>query len=439
MTGLWFSFAHFAFGLSWVLYALTFFDGKLTYLMPFAFIGAGLIGIVFMGLPILFTSYFDRRYRPFAMAGLIVVFEWLRSFVATGFPWNLTGTIFTYSPEMIQAAAYIGTYGLSLIALIAFFLPAIRLRYLFISALMCAGLYLFGVHRLVHTPVDTVPNLYIRIVQPNISPDDKHRHGSIENQLEHLVSLSRRRSARPFDYVIWPETAVTTSLERRDDLRNILMRAVQKGGYLITGTLRIVKDPFQVYNSVLVLNDLGETIDYYDKSHLVPFGEYVPFRQYLPVERIVPGLADFSAGVGRHSMDLPKGPSVGMLVCYEIIFPTEVVYSAFRPGYLINVTNDGWYKGSAGPYQHLAATQMRAVEEGLPIIRAANTGISAAIDPMGRIYASLPLLSEGVIDTEIAKALPPTVYARYGNLIPLMLCLFILSMTAFLSYADRRR
>lgn len=438
VCGALFGFSHFAFGLSWVLQALTFFDGKLTYLMPVAFAGAGLLGIFFIGLPVYVSSFFDKQFRPFALAALLIFFEWVQSFIATGFPWNMKGTVVSHIPEMIQIASVIGTYGLGLLLLCAFLIPALKPRLLFTSALILGGVYVFGYWRLHTTQLKIIPDVYVRIVQPDISPGAKHHGISVEEQIERQVSLSRRPSVKPLTYVVWPETSILAPLERNDGLRNILMRAVPSGGYLIAGALRVTEKPFHLYNSVLLLDDLGETRAYYDKAHLVPFGEYVPFRQYLPIERIVPGMADFTPGVGRYSIDMPKGPSVGLLVCYEIIFPTQIVHQEMRPGYLINVTNDGWYKDSAGPYQHLATTRMRAVEEGLSILRAASTGISAAITPLGQITSSLPLMSEGYIDTEISAALPPTLYAKFGNTAPLLLILFILTTTAFLSYAQRR-
>jgi apolipoprotein N-acyltransferase len=190
------------------------------------------------------------------------------------------------------------------------------------------------------------------------------------------------------------------------------------------------KEKHQVANSIFVIDDMSNIVSYYDKSHLVPFGEYVPLRGILPFEKIVPIASDLKAGTGPKTLRIPNAPPAGMLVCYEVIFPHQVVDKTdkrIRPQWLINLTNDGWYGISAGPYQHLASVQMRAVEEGLPIVRVAGTGISAVIYPWGEIMASLALDSQGVLDTPLPKALQHIpLYARLGNIVPLFLCLLFI-------------
>jgi apolipoprotein N-acyltransferase len=171
----------------------------------------------------------------------------------------------------------------------------------------------------------------------------------------------------------------------------------------------------RIWNSLDAVDDAGKIVANYDKSHLVPFGEYVPLRAILPIGKIVGGAVDFSAGHGPRTIELPGLPPASPLICYEAIFPGAVVDAAHRPDWLLNVTNDGWYGISSGPYQHFAAARMRAVEEGLPLVRAANTGISGIVDPYGRITESLELGARGVVDGALPKPLPPTLFARLGN------------------------
>lgn len=206
------------------------------------------------------------------------------------------------------------------------------------------------------------------------------------------------------------------------------MQAVPSGGYLLTGLVRYELDgeTFAPVNSMFVINTQGKIVDFYDKSHLVPFGEYIPFRRWLPdwIRPITNVVANFLPGTGPKVIKTEGQPSFGALICYEIIFPSQIVDADNRPQWLVNLTNDGWYGVSQGPYQHLVTARMRAVEEGLSIVRAANTGISAIISPYGQITAFLPLNQKGIIDAELpAPTSLSTVYGHWGNLLPLTLCL----------------
>jgi len=203
---------------------------------------------------------------------------------------------------------------------------------------------------------------------------------------------------------------------------------------VITGAPRIagqVGGRPKFWNSVFVIDPSGGVVATYDKFHLVPFGEYMPLRNYLPLDAIAAGPIDFSAGPGSRTIDLPGLPPVSPLVCYEAIFPGEVVASGNRSAWLLNVTNDAWFGRSAGPHQHFAIARTRAVEEGLPLVRAANTGISAVIDPYGSIVARLGLGQRGILDVPLPKALvEPTLYARYGDWILLPMLIATIGLAA---------
>ncbi|MBF0394337.1 MAG: apolipoprotein N-acyltransferase, partial [Alphaproteobacteria bacterium] len=213
--------------------------------------------------------------------------------------------------------------------------------------------------------------------------------------------------------------------------------AVPPGGLLLTGAPRATPpgEPFRVWNSLVVIDERAGVAGIYDKVHLVPFGEYVPLRGVLPIAKLTHGSTDFSSGGALATLDLPGLPPVGPLICYEAIFPGRVTAADRRPAWLLNVTNDGWFGISAGPHQHLASARLRAIEEGLPMVRAANTGISAVADGHGRVVATLGLGERGVLDAPLPNDLSPTPYARLGDTVPLS----VAALLAALSLLTRRR
>ena len=220
-----------------------------------------------------------------------------------------------------------------------------------------------------------------------------------------------------------------------------MVTAMPAGALLLLGDERTDASPARpehVWNGLIALAANGDVIGSYSKFHLVPFGEYVPLRNVLPIKKITPGTMDFSAGLGPHTLDLPGLPSVGPLICYEVIFPGEVVDESHRPGWLLNVTNDAWYGLTSGPFQHLAIARVRAVEEGLPVLRTANNGISAAIDPYGRVLSRLGLDEIGVLDVKLPQALSPTIYSQFKDIGIVLLLLCEAIFVAFIARRDRR-
>ncbi len=325
-----------------------------------------------------------------------------------------------------QFAAVAGTYGLGVATIFIASLPALLGRpdgrpraVLAASAVLLALLAGWGAWRLADGPVPEVPGVRLRLVQANIEQTLKWAPEMRLQHLERHLALSRQPGFAAITDVIWPETAAPSFLERDGDARRMMSEATPAGGLLIVGALRASppgEEPLQIWNSLLALDGRGAILGTYDKSHLVPFGEYVPLHRWLPLDKITPGGVDLAAGSGAETISLPGLPPVGPLICYEVIFPNAVVDRAHRPAWLLNLTNDGWYGLSAGPYQHLAAARLRAIEEGLPLVRAANTGISAVVDPYGRLLASLGLGQEGVLDHALPTALPARLpYARWGN------------------------
>lgn len=426
--------------LSWISHALLIDEGHFVFFIPFVLLGLGsFLGLFFM-VPALAASFTKPGiYRWLSFAGWFTLFEWIRSWFLTGFPWNLTGYIWADFPPMIQIASVVGTYGLSLITLLAFTSFALwpKKNFIYTSIAILFLCYAGGSLRIYEGAHDFVWGVKLRLVQPNIAQTLKWDPQKADENFSKLLALSRYNNEE-ITHVIWPESAVPFLLEKNETERLRLMSAVRQGGTLITGALRVVDmSQKQLANSIFIVDDLAHIKGYYDKSHLVPFGEYVPLRGILPFDKIVPINSDFVSGKGPETIFIPKAPSASMLVCYEAIFPHEIINPKKRPGWILNVTNDAWYGLSAGPYQHLAITQLRAVEEGLPLIRATNNGISAIINPYGQIISSLALNTEGVLDSSLPRPLPRTIYARFGNSLPLGLALLCI-LISFLGYRKIR-
>lgn len=354
--------------------------------------------------------------------------EWLRGHVLTGFPWNLAAYALVDRPLLRQPAAVFGSYGMSfLVVLAGAWLGAallarttarvvpLSLAVALAGSVAGMGLWLSG------REARPDSGLRLRIVQGNIPQAEKWAPGSRARTLEKYLRLS----AMPGDYdlLLWPETAFPGFLDEDAGARARTADSLPAGAFLLTGApdRRRSADGVRYFNKVQAYGPAGELVESYAKHHLVPFGEYVPLRDWLPFERMVESLGDFTPGPGPRTLALPGVPPVAPAICYEIIFAGHVTDRLFRPDWIFNATNDAWFGTSIGPEQHLAAARMRAVEEGLPVIRAANTGISAVIDARGAVLARRELQQDAVIDAPLPPALPMTPYARYRDWMPLAL------------------
>jgi apolipoprotein N-acyltransferase len=280
------------------------------------------------------------------------------------------------------------------------------------------ALYVAGVARLAWMgDVGVVDGPVLRLVQGNIPQNLKWRRDLLDAHLLAQARLGALPASPQPTHVIWSEAAAPLFLAHDQERLALIGRFTPPGGLTLLGTLRTLApgQPFQVWNSMLVVDPDGRIVASYDKAHLVPFGEYMPLRSVLGLGSVAGGTTDFSRGDGVRTLHLPGLPPVGPLICYEVIFPGSVVDPNERPEWLLNLTNDGWYGHSAGPYQHLVAARLRAVEEGLPVVRVANTGISAIIDPLGRTVAQLDLGQQGMLDGALPRALEtPPLFARTG-------------------------
>ena len=431
-----FGFGFFLAGLYWIAAALFVDIAQFWWLVPFAIAGVPAGLAIFTAAALLVSHALCRLLRlggtgrVFALVFCWCGAEWLRGHILSGFPWNLMG--YTWSGafpgalEMLQLAAIVGIYGLSLLTVLAASLPA-RLgdfsgrRWL---ALVAAVLLIalpagWGAYRLANGPTEDVPGIALRLVQPSIPQTMKQDPAALLGNFRRLFALSTSPASTPPTAIIWPEDAAPPFLERDGGARQALAQAAPQNGYIITGTTRTdaaPEAPTHVWNSLVAVDHEGNIRASYDKFHLVPFGEYVPLRSVLPMQKITPGAIDFSAGPGPRTITLPGLPPFSPLICYEAIFPHAVVDPAHRPDWLLNITDDAWYGFTSGPFQHLAIARLRAIEEGLPLARAGDNGISAMFDPYGRFTARLALDDVGVLDVKLPRPLPPTLYSRIGDL-----------------------
>lgn len=449
----WFGIGHFTLGLNWIATAFTYQAAMPAWL---GWIAVVLLSLYLAVYPAVAAGLAwrwgrgDRLCFILSFGAAWIVTECLRATLFTGFAWNPAGIVLlptTFS----WLATIIGTYGLSGVAwLLAGALLLAAERRLRAAAAVAAAPLAAALLLALTAPVPLTTQTSLRIIQPNIGEAEKWKPEQIARNMARLTGLSRIPGPRP-RLLLWPEAAVTQPLENAladpyyrqgaEDLRRRIGAVAGPGTLLLTGgvTLRSANgaDVTSATNSVFALDNQGRILARYDKAHLVPYGEYLPMRPILSrlgLSRLAPGDVDFDPGPGPRSFDLPSVGKVGFQLCYEIIFSGEVVDRHDRPAFIFNPSNDAWF-GRWGPPQHLAQARLRALEEGLPVLRATPDGISAVVDAEGRLARSLPWHDAGVIDTNLPGPKPPTLFARLGNILPLLLAL-LLAATAI---AVRRR
>jgi apolipoprotein N-acyltransferase len=441
VTGWCFGFGYFVVCFYWVGHAFLVDAETFGWLLPIAVTGLPAVlaiftGIGFAGARLLWTR---GAVRILAFAVALTATEWLRGHTLTGFPWNAFGYALISPLELAQAASLTGIWGLTFIALAVFASPATLTDDrsdtahpwlpVLAALVVLAALALFGSLRLSRMPTSLVDGVELRIMQPNLQQDSKFNYSAKAQVMSQYIGLSSRasdlrpRGLRDVTHLIWPESAFPFYLNSEPDALAQIASMLPEGTVLITGADRTGGPPpnaasTDTHTSIYIIDHHGSVLALYDKVHLVPFGEYLPFQSLLErlglmqLTKLAGGLV---AGVRRQPMQVPRAPPAIPLLCYEVIFADEIDARGARPGWLLNLTNDGWFGISSGPYQHFAQARLRAIEQGLPLVRAANTGISAVVDPLGRIVASLPLGAEGLLDAPLPRAIAPTPYARFGD------------------------
>ncbi len=436
VLGWWFGFGYFLSGLWWIGAAFLVDAAAHAWLMPVAVVALPMALACFyaVGFWVARLLWSSGMGRIFALAFGLGGADLVRGHVFTGFPWNSFGYALADTGLIGQWAAFIGVEGLTYCVLVIFALPALMtdrvgktawrpLMSAFAVLLVMAGA---GAIRLFGTET-TYTDMAVRVMQPNVPQDEKFRPERKSEIMEHYLALSdeatspERQGIADIDLLIWPESAFPFFLNRTPDALAAIAAALPERTTLLTGAARADRleaesEQPRFTNSVHMINGQGVIQESYDKVRLVPFGEFVPFENILEkigISHLVEMPGGFSPGDRPRTIKLPNGLGVGALICYEAIFPWGNIDSAEKPDLLVNVTNDAWFGLTPGPYQHLAQARVRAIELGLPLIRAANTGISAVIDPYGRIVSRLDLGITGVLDTWVPQSLDSTFYLVY--------------------------
>lgn len=447
-----FAFGYFLAGLFWIGEAFLVEAERFAALMPVAVLAmpAGL-ALFWAGAAAVASLVWQPGWsRVLALAITLSIAEWLRGHILTGFPWNILGYALTAPETLMQSASVLGIYGLTLLTVLLLAMPLVvwadsrsaanpktreRLR----APLVAAGMSLASIALLsglgavrLAAPPQPGQSVRLRLVQPSVPQREKWQNVLQRRNFERHLDLTRRNPAGVVDdangiqLVVWPEAAMPFLPLDTPAALQALADVVPRNGHLVAGLLRVEPVPpgvpgraRRILNSLVAFGPSGHPVAIYDKTHLVPFGEYLPFQATLEsigLEQLTRIRGGFDVGpTPRPLMRIAGLPPLAPLICYEAIFPGTVVQSAERPAALLNVTNDGWFGNTTGPRQHLHQARVRAVEEGLPVIRSANNGISAVVDAYGRIVASLDLDVAGVVDAHLPGRLAPTVYARLGD------------------------
>ncbi|KMO30136.1 acyltransferase [Methylobacterium tarhaniae] len=431
-------------GLWWLGAAFLVEADQFAYLMPLGVLGLpAALGLFYgAGFAVARLLWSPGPGRIAALACGLGAAEWLRGHLFTGFPWNALGMALGQNLWLMQAASVVGLYGLTVLAVLACAAPATladaggasrRFGPSVAAFLVLAGLAAGGALRVPAGPVPEVPGVRLRLVQANIPQDARFNPRNREGILERYLGLSDsatapdRQGLRDVTHLIWPESSFPFLIQRDPQALRRIGSALPPGTLLVTGAARadepLPGERLHFYNAILMIGQDGFVGGRYDKLHLVPFGEYLPgpvdsLLRALGLKQFVAVPGGFTAGEAaeRPPLTVPGLPPVAPSICYEAIFPGAVASRRERPGLLLNVTNDGWFGDTPGPRQHFAQARLRAVEEGIPLVRAANTGISAVVDPYGRVTGMLSVGTEGVLDRNLPENLRErTAYVRFGD------------------------
>ena len=451
LAGWLFGLGYFVAGLWWIGEAFLVQADTFLWLMPFAVLGLPAYLALYTGFGCVLARllWTDGPGRILAFAVALTLAETARGAWLTGFPWNDFGYALATDLRFAQAASIVGVTGLCLAALACLASPAAlfspggsprtRPLPLALAVLLLAALWAGGQWRLATTEVATVPDVRLRLMQPDLPQDQKFRYDARRTVMDlYLATSESQGGLKGVTHLFWPESAFPFFLEREPEALARIVAMLPPGTVLVTGAARYQpvpgRDRPDVFNSVRVIDSNGTIRGNADKVHLVPFGEYLPFQETLEavgLEALTRVRGGFAAAPARRLLAIPGLPQAVPLICYEAIFPGEVMPAPAedaaeagpRPGFLLNLSNDAWFGLTPGPYQHFEQSRLRAIEQGLPLVRVTNNGISAVVDPLGRTSAILPLGVRGVLDDSLPQALAATAYATHGRVISWLLLL----------------
>ncbi|MCR9283564.1 MAG: apolipoprotein N-acyltransferase [Rhodobacteraceae bacterium] len=449
-----FGFGYFLSGLWWIGAAFLVEAERFAWLMPFAVLAMPVGLALFTGLGVGLAAIFwsDQFRRILVLAAGLTLTDWLRGHVLTGFPWNAFGYGVSGSLSVSQAASLVGLYGLTFFVVAVFSTPAVladarpfrqRATAVVVAAVALAAVAGYGAVRLWQTALP-VADLDIRIVQPSIDQKDKWRPELRDEIFQTFLDMTEAplggaaRVGQP-RMVVWPESAVPFLLTQEPGALFRIGQSLGDKTELVTGAIRAEPGMrgADYFNSVFVIGTEGTVQGIYDKVRLVPFGEYVPFKpllESLGISNLAGPMDGFEAGYQPRVLTTSESFSFLPMICYEAIFPGSLDGVSRRPDFLLNVTNDAWFGRTPGPYQHLAQARLRAIETGLPLIRAANTGISAVIDAKGQVVAKLAIFEKGLIDSKLPQRLDNTLYGIFGDLPVLVISFLIVVFAGFYQY-----
>ncbi len=452
--GWWWGWGFYISGMYWMCNALLTDAEKFAWLIPFALFGLTSIIAVYPAIACAMLRKVNARGLPslIIFAGIWLALEHARGYLFSGFPWNLPAYAVAFSEVSLQSAALLGAYGLSGLVVLLAVLPAafwceeispLRAKLVALAGvLVVIGLGLWGYQRLQAADARPeaerfVPNLMLRLVQADIA---QHHKWQPEKQMQGLqahIDLTRSAGLEKITHVIWPETALPYVVRQNSAITRLIGQVLPDDISLISGALRDqgTGDSWRVWNSMVMFNGKGDVTGVYDKSKLVPFGEFLPFRELIPEGWKTPvGNTDYSAGEGMQTLHWQGLPPVSPLICYEVIFPERAVNDKDPAKWLLSVTNDAWFGDSSAPHQHFQMARMRAVEQGVPLIRVANTGISASVDAYGRVQALLGVGEKGILDVALPASLPDrTPYGEHKDVfMQLLIALALLLTLCFL-------
>lgn len=408
--GFIFAFSYFVAGLFWVGNALLVEGNPYGWAWPLALCGLQSLLAIFIAFGCALGKKFDLKTIPgfLAFTACIGFFEFARGYAFTGFPWNLFGHTWSGIPQMLQVLSFSDMYWLTYLTVVWLSLPAFllisesslkikKLLTLFLTAtfVFCIS---FGYWRLQQSAPAPVEGVNIHIVQSNIQQSEKWKRENLWGHFLKHIDQSRPTGAdqQGITYVIWSETALSQWVLDEPNAIKLIQETLSlyKGpAYLLTGLLRYEPQTDRFFNSLVMIDKFGDITNVYDKSHLVPFGEYIPFQKWIPLKPVTK-FRGFAGGDGQQTMQTPEGIKYTPAICYEIIFANEVIRRKDKPDFILNVTNDSWYGDTPGPRQHLQQAVYRAIEEGIPVVRVADTGISAIVDARGHIIDKSGLFTE---------------------------------------------
>jgi len=426
-----FGFGFFLIGNYWISISLTH-DDTFKSLIPFSLILIPLFLSLFFGLAILLVGNFAKKNISFLLIFSLVfcIFEFLRGNLLTGFPWNLISYTWSWSLESIQILSLIGTYSLSLISTTLFCIPFLfiqqknpkkNISLLIILSIIFASNYIYGSYKIKTSNYDFDKNINIKIISPNFSLNDYKTQNEII-QIEHLIKVSSPEKNKKTLF-IWPEGIFyESSLQDIKKYKNLFKNRFSENHLIILGVNNIVNiNKEKHYNSLVILNHELEVLSLYNKVNLVPFGEFLPFENTLSkfgFKKITSGYSSFSSGTKRNIISLGKNfdeKRILPLICYEVIYSGKIKNKDQLPDLIINISEDAWFGESIGPQQHFTKAIYRAVEEGAFIARSANKGISAFLDPNGRVIKSLDASESGNIVLNFPHFYESTLFSNYGN------------------------